>query len=52
MIDGIWVATEISMTTKKRKVTLHKTVLKTSNVKFNQQLVEADFTIRKLEKGL
>jgi hypothetical protein len=52
LIDGIWVATEISMTTKKRKVTLHKTVLKTSNVKFNQQLAEADFTIRKLEKGL
>ena len=52
LIDGIWVATEISMTTKKGKTTLHKTVLKTSNVKFNQQLAEADFSIRKLEKGL
>lgn len=52
LIDGIWVATEISMTTKKGKSTLHKTVLKTSNVKFNQQLAEADFTIRNLEKGL
>lgn len=51
-IDGIWVPLEISMTTKKGKSTLHKTVLKISNVKFNQDLDEADFTIRKLEKGL
>ncbi len=51
-IDGIWVPLEISMTTKKGKSTLHKTVLKTSNVKFNQDLDEADFTIRRLEKGL
>jgi hypothetical protein len=51
-IEGIWVPTEISMTTKKGKSTLHKTLLKTSNVKFNQDLDEADFTIRKLEKGL
>ena len=52
LIDGIWVATELSMTTKKGKATLHKTILKTSNIRFNQQLAEADFTIRKLEKGL
>ncbi len=51
-VDGIWVAMEISMTTKKGKKTLHKTVLKTSNVKFNQDLSPDDFTIRKLEKGL
>jgi hypothetical protein len=51
-IDGIWVSTEISMTTKKGKTTMHKTVFKTSNVKFNQDLSEGDFTIRKLEKGL
>ncbi len=51
-IDGIWVPMEMSMTTKKGKKTLHKTVLKTSNVKFNQDISEDDFTIRKLEKGL
>jgi hypothetical protein len=51
-IDGIWVPLEMSMTTKKGKKTLHKTVLRTSNVKFNQEIDEADFTIRKLEKGL
>ena len=51
-IDGIWVPMEMSMTTKKGKKTLHKTVLKTSNVKFNQPMSEDDFTIRKLEKGL
>lgn len=51
-IDGIWVPLQMSMTTKKGKTTLHKTILKTSNVKFNQDLDESDFTIRKLEKGL
>ena len=51
-IDGIWMAMEMSMVTKKGKSTLHKTVLKTSNVKFNQDLDESSFTIRQLEKGL
>ncbi len=51
-IDGIWTALEISMTTKKGKNTLHKTVIKTSNVKYNQDVDADDFTIRKLEKGL
>ena len=52
LIDGIWVATEMTMTTKKSKKTLHKTVLRSHNVKFNQDLVEDLFTIRRLEKGL
>ncbi len=51
-IEGIWVATEMTMTTKKGKATLHKTVLKSSNVKFNQDLDANDFSVRKLEKGL
>jgi hypothetical protein len=51
-IEGIWVATEMTMTTKKGKATLHKTVLKSSNVKFNQDLDLEDFSVRKLEKGL
>jgi hypothetical protein len=51
-IDGIWVATEMHMTTKKGKKTLHRTVLKNSNVKFNQDLEEDLFSTRRLEKGL
>ena len=51
-IDGIWVPTEMHMTTKKGKQTLHKTVLKSSNVKFDQDLDETMFSTRRLEKGL
>jgi len=51
-IDGIWVATETHMTTKKGKVTLHKTILQHSDVKFGQDLDESFFTVRRLEKGL
>ena len=50
-IDGIWVATESHMTTKKGQKTQHKTVLRTSNVRFNQDLPEDLFTVRQLEKG-
>ena len=50
-IDGIWVATESHMTTKKGKKTQHKTVLRSSNVKFNQDLSKDLFTVRQLEKG-
>jgi hypothetical protein len=52
LIDGIWVATEIHMTTKKRKRTLHKTIMKNDNIKFNQDLMESFFSIRQMEKGL
>ena len=51
-IDGIWVATEMHMTTKKAKQTLHKTVIKASNVRFDQDLDESQFTLRMLERGL
>jgi len=50
-IDGIWVATEIHMTTKQGKATLHKTVLTFTNVHFNQKLSPDLFTVRRLEKG-
>jgi hypothetical protein len=50
-IDGIWVPTLVTMTTKNGKQTLHKTVLRTSNVKFNQELDLDDFSIRGLETG-
>ena len=52
-IDGIWISTETHMTTKSGKKTLHKTILKENNIKFNQAEVEEDlFTIRRMEKGL
>jgi len=52
LIEGIWVPTEIHMTTKKNKKTLHKTVMKLDNVRFNQNLDENLFTVRQMEKGV
>ena len=52
-IDGIWVSTEMHVTTKSGKKTLHKTIMKQKNIHFNQHEVNEDlFTIRRLEKGL
>jgi hypothetical protein len=50
-IDGIWIGTEIHMTTKKAGKTLHKTILRNSNIRFNQEIDEDFFTVRQLEKG-
>ena len=50
-IDGVWVATEMQMTTKKGKKTLHKTVLTAENVRFNQDIDDEFFSVRQLEKG-
>lgn len=52
LIDGIWVATEMHMTTKKDKRTLHKTIMRFSNVRFDQELKDNAFTVRQLEKGV
>lgn len=51
-VDGIWVGTEIHMKTNKGKQTIHRSVFKWHNIKFNQDLDEDLFTIRRLEKGL
>ncbi len=51
-IDGIWQPLEIHMTTKQGKRTLHKTLLKFHNVKFNRNLNKDMFTVRRMEKGL
>jgi hypothetical protein len=51
-IDGIWVTTEIHMTTKKGRETRHKTILKLYNVRFGQDLDADFFSVRQLEKGL
>lgn len=50
-IDGIWVPTVMTMTTKKGKQTLHKTILRTSDVKFDQDLDFDMFSVRGLETG-
>ena len=51
-IDGIWVNTEVQMTTRQGKKTLHSTVLRLHGVKFNQPFEESLFTVRRLEQGL
>ncbi|MCD6190375.1 MAG: outer membrane lipoprotein-sorting protein [Sulfurimonas sp.] len=51
-IDGIWTAIEMQMVTKKGKKTLHKTIFKFSDIKYNQGLEESLFTTRTLERGL
>jgi hypothetical protein len=50
-IDGIWVATEFQMVTKEGKKTVHATVIRQKNTKFNQKLKGSMFTVRQLEKG-
>ena len=50
-IDGIWVATEMHVKKTLNKKAVHRTVLRLTNVKFNQPLEEAFFTTRQLEKG-
>jgi hypothetical protein len=41
----------MTMTTKKGKKTLHKTILRMSDVKFNQDLDFDGFSVRGLESG-
>ena len=50
-IDGIWVATEMQMATRKGDRTLHKTRLTLDNVRFDQPMDESRFSVRQLEKG-
>jgi hypothetical protein len=51
-IDGIWTPTEMHMTTKKGKNTIHKTILLAHDVRYNQKLDDDLFSVRRLEKGL
>ncbi len=51
-VDGIWIALEVTMVTKKGEDVVHKTILRNSNIKFNQDIGEDLFTVRQLEKGL
>ena len=49
---GVWLPDVMTMTTKKGKRTLHKTILKFSNIKLNKTINNSMFTTRRLEKGL
>ncbi len=51
-IDGIWTALEMYVKRKKGKQTVHQTILKFSDIKYNQEIDFDIFTIRRLEKGL
>ena len=50
--NGIWLADEMTMTTKKGKDTVHKTILTFSNIVLNSTIDDGVFTTRRLEKGL
>ena len=52
VIDGIWVATEIHMATQKSGRTVHSTIMKNEKVRFNQDVQESWFTVRRMEKGM
>ena len=51
-VNGVWVAMKSTMTTKKGKTTLHKTMISMSDIKVNEDIDVSLFTIRKIEKGL
>ncbi len=50
--DGIWVIDEMTMTTKKGKTTVHKTILDFHNIKVNVPLKDSLFSTRALQKGI
>ncbi len=50
-ISGIWIATETHVKKTRNKTAVHRTVLKWSNVRFNQALEMDFFSTRQLEKG-
>ena len=49
---GVWLMDEMTMTTKKGKATVHKTILKFSHIKLNKSINDNMFTTRRLEKGI
>jgi len=50
-IDGVWTATEMTMTTKHGKTTEHHTILRFRDVRYNQPMPDDMFTLRRLEQG-
>ena len=51
MIDGIWVLGQVTMVTRKDGVELSRTVMKSSDIKFNQKFDENFFSERQLTRG-
>ncbi len=51
-IDGVWTAMELDMRTVQGKETIHRTIMRFGNVRYNQELDENSFTQRQLEKGI
>ena len=51
-IDNIWTSIEINAKTTRKGKTLHRTVLRSENVKYGQAVEESMFTTRQLEKGM
>ncbi len=49
---GVWLPDMMTMTTKKGKRPVHKTVLKFDNIKLNKNISDSMFSTRRLEKGL
>lgn len=50
-IDGIWIAGEIDMMTRRGKTLEHRSVLVQENIVLNRELPADLFTVRQLEKG-
>ena len=50
--SGVWLADRVTMTTKKGKRMIHKTILNFKNIKLNKSIADSMFTTRRLEKGL
>jgi outer membrane lipoprotein-sorting protein len=52
VVDGIWVSLSIKVIKRRADEVAHKTDITISQVKFNQNLADDMFTVRRLEKGL
>jgi len=51
-VEGYWLAIETQMVSQKNGKTIHRTLMKTSDVKINFDFDESDFTLNRLEQGL
>ncbi|HJN48856.1 MAG: outer membrane lipoprotein-sorting protein [Pseudomonadales bacterium] len=50
-LDGIWVTTQVQMTSRKGKEVRHRTILYNRDTRFNQPMQDEWFSMRQLEKG-
>ncbi len=52
LVENVWIAKEILVAKRLGKTIKHKTHIKISNIKFNQNLSDDLFTLRRIKKGL